>query len=242
MKNNDVLNKQRGQRLSECRKQTHLSQEQLSDKTGYSIQTISYIENGKRGMSTDAARIFSNALNVRMEYLLCDDECKTELHLFKQTKRASEMEQEIMDMITGLGYLPMSVEGDVIAHISPSDADEEHEVLEEYDIVKIEKIIIATPEQKIITCAEKEYRDLIDDIYDFVNLRMEQFSKRSALASREERKIFVEHFTHDEDIDLIIGNQYSDDEREIFLKNHLLLQAEERKDFLDDCGLTEDDL
>lgn len=71
------LNPKCGKRLSECRAEKNITQEQLAEKTGYSIQHISYIECGKRNLSLDAANAFSKILDVRTEYLLCEDDCKT---------------------------------------------------------------------------------------------------------------------------------------------------------------------
>ncbi|RHR19107.1 helix-turn-helix domain-containing protein [Blautia sp. AF19-34] len=71
------INPECGKRLSECRSEKHITQEQLAENTGYSIQHISYIECGKRNLSQEAAKSFSKFLNVRAEYLMCEDNCKT---------------------------------------------------------------------------------------------------------------------------------------------------------------------
>lgn len=70
-------NKKRGIRLRECRKEKGITQEQLSERAHFSKQHISYIECGARGMSYDAAVVFSDILKVRKEYLLCEDDYKT---------------------------------------------------------------------------------------------------------------------------------------------------------------------
>lgn len=71
------LNPKCGKRLSECRNLKNITQEQLSEKSGYSIQHISYIECGKRNLTLEAAHIFAQALDVREEYLLCEDNSMT---------------------------------------------------------------------------------------------------------------------------------------------------------------------
>lgn len=242
MKSGKELNKMRGQRLSECRKDLHLSQELLAEKTGYSIQTISYIENGKRGMTTDTARIFAKALNTRAEYLLCDDDHKTVLHLYRHASTATRLEHNIMDVITELGYLPIEVEGDVIAHVSPSDTDNEDEIIDECDIIKIEKHIIATPENNLITCSEKEYRNLVEDIYDYIKMRLKQFEKRSAPATTEEKKLFVSEFHSEEkkqEMLKLFRERGADEE---FIKSYIFSETAEKKSFLKKYDLTEEEL
>lgn len=77
MKNNEELNKKRGFRLSQLRKEKGIKQELLAMKCNCCVQLLSGIENGKKVLTTDRARDFSNILGVRMEYLLCEDDYKT---------------------------------------------------------------------------------------------------------------------------------------------------------------------
>lgn len=59
-------------RFKECRKKCNITQEALSEMSNYSIQQISYIENGKRPLSAEAAVIFGKIFGVTSAYLLCD--------------------------------------------------------------------------------------------------------------------------------------------------------------------------
>ena len=72
-----------GKRLKDCLASSHITQKELADKTGYTPQYISNIICGKKNMSTDAARLFSKFLNIREQYLLCEDDYKTEYELFE---------------------------------------------------------------------------------------------------------------------------------------------------------------
>lgn len=71
------LNKKIGNRLKECRVAKNLTQKQLAELSYCTPQTISYIENGKRGMSRDLAHTFSMYLEVDEDYLLCEAVFKT---------------------------------------------------------------------------------------------------------------------------------------------------------------------
>ena len=66
-----------GNRLRRCRFESGMNQKQFANEVGYSVQQICYIENGKRGMSKEAAQIFGKVLGVRPEYLLAIDDSKT---------------------------------------------------------------------------------------------------------------------------------------------------------------------
>lgn len=83
------LNKERGNRLRECRKQKGLTQEQLADLAELSIQHISLIENGKRGMSLESVKKFCSILEVRERYLLCEDNFKTTTDAYWGDDKAS---------------------------------------------------------------------------------------------------------------------------------------------------------
>ena len=78
MKIDQNLNKNRGKRLRECRTGIPgMTQEKLAELCGCSIQHISLIENGKRGLTRDFAHEFASHLKVSDEYLLYETEYKT---------------------------------------------------------------------------------------------------------------------------------------------------------------------
>ena len=70
---NEELNKKRGQRLKECRELRKITQNELAMLSHCSPQSISYIENGRRGMSRDLAHIFAKELKIKEEYILLAD-------------------------------------------------------------------------------------------------------------------------------------------------------------------------
>lgn len=72
------LNPEHGKRLKECLIDANMSQKDLAIKSKYTQQYISNIIVGKKNMSVESAKIFSKILKVREEYLLCEDNFKTQ--------------------------------------------------------------------------------------------------------------------------------------------------------------------
>ena len=65
-----------GKRLKECRLEAGITQKELADKINITYQSISNIECGKRSLTVENARSCAKILNVRIEYLLCEDDKK----------------------------------------------------------------------------------------------------------------------------------------------------------------------
>ena len=94
---NEELNKKRGQRLKECRELRKMTQNKLAMLSHCSPQSISYIENGRRGMSRELAHIFAEKLQVKEEYILLESDFKTDSEKIKY-------ENNIMDAIDNFAF------------------------------------------------------------------------------------------------------------------------------------------
>lgn len=167
-----------GLRLRGCRKKKGLSQEKLAEMSDYSIQTVSYIENGKRNMTRDAAHAFSCILGVREEYLLCEDNAKTLEDLFSledyQTYKIEQMES----VLHAVGCWEHIEYGDVVERLGTSE------------LVNIDKIILCLPNEEFITCSESAYKNFLDDMHEYILCILKQFSKKCQPSTEEE----IEHF------------------------------------------------
>jgi len=192
MKSSDELNKRCGQRLKECRETAGITQEKLATATNYSVQTISYIENGKRSLSSNSARLFAKYLKVRMEYLLCEDNVKTIKDLHLSALSIQMKEHAISDAITGLGYLPLEVEGDNLGEYFDPDSEEN------YSIASIEKYIILSPNNDYIVCSEEKYVDMLDEIHDFIKLKLKRLFEKSAPATTSDIEYFKSIYEMDD--------------------------------------------
>ena len=60
-----------GNRIRTYRKKAKMSQQTLSDRTEYSVQHISHIENGTTKLSVECLFNIANALNISLDELVC---------------------------------------------------------------------------------------------------------------------------------------------------------------------------
>ena len=102
---NKKLNYKCVERLKQCIEESHMTQKELSERTSYTAQYISNIIHGKRNASSDALITFAKALNVRKEYLLCEDDYKT-AEDERKALRISDIESigSALSYIKSLGY------------------------------------------------------------------------------------------------------------------------------------------
>ena len=99
------LNTTCGKRLKECLNDSHMTQKELAEKTNYSQQYISYVITGKRSASAEALMCFAKVLNVRSEYLLCEDNYKTSGDAQKALRK-SDLENmgSVLHYLDSIGY------------------------------------------------------------------------------------------------------------------------------------------
>lgn len=192
MKKDTDLNKKRGQRLKECREAARMTQENLAEITDYSVQTVSYIENGKRGMSKESAYTFAKYLNVRMEYLLCDDDFKTAEDIYYDAVAFERLENNISNALCENGYLISKWLGKKIGEYTEAGA----EFVE--PIYNIDKYIVLTPDSKFVTSTGEQYEDLIKDINDYIVFKMKRFANSCSPSSAMEIEYFKKYFDLDD--------------------------------------------
>ncbi len=102
---NEELNKKRGQRLKECRELRKITQNELAMLSHCSPQSISYIENGRRGMSRDLAHIFAKELKIKEEYILLESDFKTDSEKVKhEDDIMNAIDNSAFKYLTSLGY------------------------------------------------------------------------------------------------------------------------------------------
>lgn len=102
---NQILNKNIGVRLKECRELRHMTQKDLADACSCVPQTISYIENGKRGLSRDLAHRLAEVLEVKEEYILLESNFRTNSDQLKyQEEQIDINDTSIMQYLKSLGY------------------------------------------------------------------------------------------------------------------------------------------
>lgn len=60
-----------GRRIRAYRKKARMSQQTLGERTDYSVQHISHIENGTTKLSVECLFQIANALNISLDELVC---------------------------------------------------------------------------------------------------------------------------------------------------------------------------
>ena len=68
--NSDSFLVNMGIRIAQRRKELHLTQEQLADKMGVSLQTVSCIELGKKAVRPENLANLCNCLDITTDYIL----------------------------------------------------------------------------------------------------------------------------------------------------------------------------
>lgn len=72
------IDERQGPRLKQCLDIARINQAELSRRVDITQQHINYLANNKKAFSQDSAQKIANALGVRKEYLLCEDDYRTE--------------------------------------------------------------------------------------------------------------------------------------------------------------------
>lgn len=193
MKNNGNINKKPGERLKEWRKRRGISQELLAEKSGYSKVHISYIENGKRRMTIEAARIFSEILEIREKYLMgYDNFATTEEYRFSLGNH-NNIVRCITEIITESNYGLAEIEsGKIIESFSVPYLDGE------ISVVEIDKWLITEstgddPVNDVVwRCTDEKMESFFEDIRLYILFRLRQLIRTCEEATEEEYQYWKE--------------------------------------------------
>lgn len=91
------LQKEIGRRIATTRKQLKLTQENLSNATGLSTQTISSAENGRKALRPENIVKICESLNISADYLLCGEATSlSDLAGAEQIKRLTPKQREAL--------------------------------------------------------------------------------------------------------------------------------------------------
>lgn len=95
-----MLHLKMGQRLKQLAKEYSLTREDMSEIINYSCGHISRFYNGSMEIPDNAAQILSKLWNIRKEYILCEDDFKTDEEMYLYLKNTS-----IKEMQAAIDYL-----------------------------------------------------------------------------------------------------------------------------------------
>jgi len=89
---NDVFLTDMGGRIAQRRKELHLTQEQLAEKIGLSLQSVSCIELGKKAVRPENLAKLCHHLDVTADYILCGK--RNEQQMNDITAKLSKLDPE----------------------------------------------------------------------------------------------------------------------------------------------------
>ncbi|MBQ3155236.1 MAG: helix-turn-helix transcriptional regulator [Clostridia bacterium] len=191
-----------GERVRLCRLSKGLTLERLAEKVEAlpsnnertrSSRHIGYVERGDRPLSLEWACLLAEALDVRMEYLLCKDDFRTELdrlaHPFTERAVTKSFRAQVMDVILrefdisfelaahrefDIDFRDMSAE--TFSKLSPEMKEYlanrffDYPTDGDYSLFHNGKLIAMVSER------EKELFD--EDIYDYIDLKIRRLLER----------------------------------------------------------------
>lgn len=187
------LNKKRGERLRRCIEEKNVTQKSLAADANFTEQHISKLVKGKSNLTTDTARTLSRILGVRMEYLLYEDDFKTEIEkISSQLKSLSDISQNICNVLSSKGYrlvydeyinscetfkivsisYPYEIEGKTAQEIKDNIIDKLQSTNEQ------NMIALKHPDGRIIRITSSLFNKIVSDIENYIDYQMHMiFSK-----------------------------------------------------------------
>ena len=195
MDSTSKVNKSCGSRLKEARKAKKITQQQLADKVNVDAKYISALENNRRSMSLELAKDISNIVGIRVEYLMCEDDCPTYKELFSTFSYSFEEQALFREIFTGNGYklnTPFGRDGDSALFTFLSSFITSH------ILTKENENYLCTDKQ--LHCFLKNSRELLELmkkvlLKQFFETSCKKISSREAdLEHKKMMEIFIEKF------------------------------------------------
>lgn len=189
MENTSAINKKCGDRLKKWREKKRMTQNELAEKSNYSITQISYIENGKRGMSASAAKIFSEILEVRENFLLCIDDFATKEDYIFYLKNFNSGNDSLIQIICDYGYF--------IDEIMSNNILEHYEDEGGIDIIDTDKWFITengSTDGECWSCPDWRMQEYFEDIRAYMIFKLKQLISKCEKASEEEKNDIKEYY------------------------------------------------
>ena len=194
-KSDEKMIAKRKKRLKELRKEKNLTQEQVANMAHISQVHYQRIESGNSNLTLDMACALSKVFGVRTEYLLCEDDFKTELMkktypAFKEWYDEDRAQQALNKYfeVFGIVFEPWAGEelnkklseikgegveligglGDLLLTLSE---DEAKRLFHPCFLIKTKK------GEKIATISDTEYKRLAFEIKDYIDFLFEKITE-----------------------------------------------------------------
>ena len=188
------ISKECGKRLKECIKESGMTSKELAENCNYVPQYISQIINGKRNMSLQAAKSFAKVLSVREEYLLCEDDYKTDSDILVDNNNPTSFYlSTAYRYLTSIGQdieLHWDSNKDINYFLDCYEADDHRPIDKQFVLsgysndvfFKSGKYVQIFPDTKVAIdgtdVSLTDYMDLINDLQDYADFLLSNISKR----------------------------------------------------------------
>ena len=170
MKKRKINKIESGRRIKESRQRAGLTQKDLADMVPLCVQQISFIENGKRGLTIENADRIGELLGVSPAYLLCIDARKelddsTQTIIGKRKMAVPSRTHLLWDILR---------HADNYAQCKYKFYHDKHDASEVY---------IKTPNGKTLLLNYKKQKELLDDILDYTAFLIQKLENDKSVAS-----------------------------------------------------------
>lgn len=183
----EKLNITCGKRLRKCIEEKNMKQKDVAAAAHFTEQHISNIVKGKCKLTTDTARALSKVLDVRMEYLLCEDNYKTD---FEESLLSMKNHGEVTDCLCKIldckGYSfyqdeytentkPYKVITIYSTEVEVTPKNELNKLIERKLYLENEQTIFALkhPDGRVIRISSKHFFALLDDIKKYIDFKLQ---------------------------------------------------------------------
>ncbi len=180
-----------GKRCRLYRKRANMTQAELAEAIGCSVDLISAIERGSRTLTVENAAAMSVIFGVRKECLLCFDDCETEMEKaivpFAESVVTRQMEKEAFSIYAGLfGCNIVLIDESKHQNMSLDDflgANEKEQETILSDIFDEMDLIYYSFQDRdgveIARCSANEYNLIVKEISDFAEFKIRKLCDRS---------------------------------------------------------------
>ena len=184
--NQEELNIICGDRLRKCIEKRNMKQKDVAAAAHFTEQHISNIVKGKCKLTTDTARALSDVLNVRMEYLLCEDDFITDTErIISNMDSLEHITKSICTILDCKGYslhhdkYTESAEPFKTIILDSNEVDgRSGGALDNLIAEKMESateqttIALKHPDGRIIRISSEHFHTLLSDIENYIDYKM----------------------------------------------------------------------
>lgn len=177
------INRLRGERVKSLLSEHGMTQKELAEKIGYVPEHLSFIVNGRRNLTEEAAHAISALFpGVRFEWLMGFDDFKTERDYHLAPIREPLMKTVDRHIIFtvllhSLGYDVKILDNSDFPNLNIDNIDFENVLKMSQQLDRI-YYLFSRDNTEIGRCSPFEYESLISDIFDYADFKIKKICER----------------------------------------------------------------